>query len=263
MGNQKQRAKEMSYTAESGHWYKQSGEPCYTIEGKTGVRNTTLRDARKLNLVPSVTTVMNVQAKPALTNWLIDQALLSALTLPKVEGESLDEFKARAKSDSKEQVVEAADIGTQIHAAIECGFMGKAIDIQFLEAFNNVKAWLDAQYPGMRWNPEDSFCAPQGYGGKIDLYAGNVFVDFKSKDGIADKDPAKLVYDEHGMQLSAYANGIGVDDPVRISCFIDRKTLEPKFHVWDRESHRRHLGMFLHLLEFWKLQKNYSPEINK
>ena len=38
--------------AESGHWYTQTGEPMYTVIGANGKeRNTTLRDAKKDNLV--------------------------------------------------------------------------------------------------------------------------------------------------------------------------------------------------------------------
>ena len=46
--------------AESVHWYRgDNGQPQYTVKAKDGSdRPTTLRDARKLNLVPSVTTVM-------------------------------------------------------------------------------------------------------------------------------------------------------------------------------------------------------------
>jgi hypothetical protein len=42
-------------TAESGHWYTQTGEPMYTVIGANGKeRNTTLRDAKKDNLVPQL-----------------------------------------------------------------------------------------------------------------------------------------------------------------------------------------------------------------
>ena len=70
------------HTSESGHWYTQEGEPMYTIIGVNGKeRNTNLRDARLLGLVPSVTTIMDLIAKPSLENWKINQALNSALTL--------------------------------------------------------------------------------------------------------------------------------------------------------------------------------------
>ena len=60
--------------SESNHWYTRDGVPRYTVIGKNGKeRATTLRDARTENLVPSVTTVLNVAAKPALTQWLQKQ----------------------------------------------------------------------------------------------------------------------------------------------------------------------------------------------
>ena len=56
------------FKSESGHWYTQEeGEPMYTIIGANGKeRNTTLRDAKNLGLVPSVTTILGMIAKPSL-----------------------------------------------------------------------------------------------------------------------------------------------------------------------------------------------------
>jgi|TARA_Y100000296_G_scaffold38168_1_gene44191 hypothetical protein len=250
----------MARASEGGtHWYDQKGSPCYTVIGANGKeRNTTLRDARKENLVPSVTTILGVAAKPALEVWKINQALMAALTLPKNEGESLDDFMARAKQDSKEQAIEAAERGTEIHADIEKGFLGEDDNV----AYRAVQEALEALEPGREWVAEDSFCSEDGYGGKIDLYANGVVVDFKTKDNLKGKDPAKLVYDEHGMQLSAYANGLEFLTPIRISVFVDRA--DPSIvliHKWDAESHQRHLGMFVYLLNYWFLLKKYRPEI--
>ena len=66
----------MENTSEKGHWYTLEGKPLYTLVGKNGKeRNTNLRDARKLNLVPSVTTILDVAAKPGLVNWQINQGI--------------------------------------------------------------------------------------------------------------------------------------------------------------------------------------------
>ena len=63
--NQKMLIKERQ--AESGHWYDREGNPAYTVIGKNGKpRGTTLRDARTLNLCPSVTTILGVAARPGL-----------------------------------------------------------------------------------------------------------------------------------------------------------------------------------------------------
>ena len=248
------------FTSESGHWYNQDGEPMYTIIGANGKeRNTTLRDAKSLGLVPSVTTIISMIAKPSLENWKIDQALKSALSLERYEDESLESFTYRCKQDSKQISLKAASEGTKIHAMIEKGFLGK----RKTKPYNIIKAWLDENYPNEEWIAEDSFCADSGYGGKIDLYSNSgIFIDFKTKDNLEGKDPARLVYDEHGMQLSAYAQGCNFDDVERISIFVDRKNTDIILcHVWDKESHSKHLAMFNNILEYWKLVKNYDSTV--
>ena len=71
-----------NYKSEAGHWYDHNGEPMYTIIGANGKeRNTTLRDAKKEKLVPSVTTIIGIAAKPSLENWKITQALEGSLNV--------------------------------------------------------------------------------------------------------------------------------------------------------------------------------------
>ena len=66
------------HAKENGHWYDRSGNPAYTYINKKGEEKpTTLREARKLNLVPSVTTIISCASAPQLVNWKIDQAILS------------------------------------------------------------------------------------------------------------------------------------------------------------------------------------------
>jgi len=248
------------FTSESGHWYTQEGDPMYTIVGANGVeRNTTLRDAKALGLVPSVTTIIGMIAKPFLENWKIDQALKSAIALEKDEDESDEEFFYRCKQDSKKIGLEAAKSGTKIHAQIEKGFLGKSKN----KTYKVIQDFLDETFPKEEWIAEDSFCAPQGYGGKIDLYSkSGIFIDFKTKDNLKGKDSARLVYDEHGMQLSAYAQGCNIEEPERISIFVDRADTELVLtHVWDKETHYKHKEMFNSLLNYWKLVKNYDSTV--
>ena len=61
------------------HWYDKEGNPRYEVEGKKGIRPSTLRDARKHGWVPSVSTIWNdVVARPMLTKW-IQTELMQAL----------------------------------------------------------------------------------------------------------------------------------------------------------------------------------------
>jgi hypothetical protein len=58
------------------HWYSLNGRPCHTVPNKDGdgERNTTLREARKLGLLPSVTSIIGILDKPQLTKWKMREA---------------------------------------------------------------------------------------------------------------------------------------------------------------------------------------------
>tara|TARA_R100000482_G_scaffold20224_1_gene5851 strand:+ start:886 stop:1632 length:747 start_codon:yes stop_codon:yes gene_type:complete len=244
------------YKSEAGHWYDHDGEPMYTIIGANGKeRNTTLRDAKNMGLVPSVTTIIGLAAKPSLENWKITQALQASLSIDKNDPEYIN----KCKNAGREVGMKAAKQGTKIHAQIEKGFLGKGTS----KPYKVIKSWLDKNFPNEEWIAEASFCADEGYGGKIDLYSkSGIFIDFKTKDNLEGKDPSKLVYDEHGMQLSAYAQGCNIEEPERVSIFVDRAdTTLVLPHIWENESHYKHKEMFNSLLNYWKLVKNYDSTI--
>ncbi len=190
--------------SESGHWYSQDGSPAYRVIGKNGVeRNTRLTDARERGLVPSVTTISGLLAKPGLSNWLQQQVLLAALTLPRAEGESEENWLQRVMSDAKSTGREAADRGTRLHGVLESFYEGKLIE--FPNFVYRVNSALESHFGPANWEAERSF-SWGGYGGKVDLIAENIVVDFKSKEG----DLSKIIpYHEQIMQLAAYRMGLG------------------------------------------------------
>ena len=111
----------------AAHWYTRDGAPAYEVpraDGK-GMRATTVRDARKDDLVPSVTTVLRVLANPVLEAWKQEQCVLSALTLPREDDESEDDYAKRVVLDSKETSRKAMTLGTDVHAAIEDWHMAR------------------------------------------------------------------------------------------------------------------------------------------
>ena len=152
------------YATESGHWYTQQGDPCYTVKGKNGkIRNTTLRDARTLKLVPSVTEVMKIVAKPGLERWKREQIKLSSLTLPKKKNETIDEFSKRIDADASKQAIDARNMGTSIHGAIEQYFQtGVAANHEII--IKNLIPALNAEFGEQLWSSEKSFSHPAGFG---------------------------------------------------------------------------------------------------
>lgn len=243
--------------SESNHWYTRDGVPRYTVIGKNGKeRATTLRDARTENLVPSVTTILNVASKPALIQWLQKQVLLAALTLPRKPEESEDEYIARIMDDSKEQGRAAADAGTDIHASIQGFYEGAVINRhqQHVQGCVNV---IREHFGEQAWIAERSFGHELGFGGKCDLHATNIVVDVKTKEF---SDPNKVdAYDEHLMQLAAYRVGLGMPGARCANVFVSRSVPGlVKVVEWSAEDLTRGWQMFSALLKFWQLKNQHS-----
>ena len=237
--------------SESGHWYAKDGTPTYTIIGANGKeRNTTLRDARKLNLVPSVTTILNVAAKPGLMNWIQQQVLMAALTLPRKEGEPEADWIDRIMRDSKTATQEAADRGTQMHGQIEAYFEkqpGEYPDYAKETYFAVVK-----EFGNLNWSSEKSFASSLGFGGKVDLHGDNVVIDFKTKEKVDDKTAA---YDEHLMQLAAYRVGLGLPFAVCANVFVDKEA-NVKIIIHDESDMKKAWEMFQALLKFYQIKND-------
>ena len=253
-----------AYTSEAGHWYTRNGEPMYQIEGANGkIRNTTLRDARKHDLVPSVTTILGVAAKPGLEKWKMQQVLLAALTLPKRDGESETDYLDRILDDSKEQAKAAADVGTQIHAAIQQHYEDKP-KYQFAEYVAGCDREIYRFFGDHKWVCERAFAHELGYGGKVDMFTESpedskvgIILDVKTKEFF---DPDKVdAYDEHLMQLAAYRVGLGMTRARCANVFVSRGIPGmTKIIEWSPDDLERGWSMFARLLEFWQLKNKYS-----
>jgi hypothetical protein len=256
----------MKHAQESGHWYTREGEPAYTVKSAKGEdRPTNLRDARKLDLVPSVTTILGVAAKPGLEIWKQNQVLLAALTLPKQEGESESDWVDRIIEDSKAQGREAAEFGTQIHAQIQGHFEGRECNPDFKGYVEGARMAISSHFNDWEWVSEKSFAHELGFGGKCDLFvpaddkhgSTGFVADIKTKDfGPDDKVAA---FDEHLLQLAAYRVGLGAQRARCANVFVSRN--HPGLaHVveWSQEDLDRGWQMFLRLLEFWQIKNNHK-----
>jgi hypothetical protein len=242
---------------ENGHWYTKDGTPAYTTVGKTGERATTLRDARKLGLLPSVTTINGMLSKAGLDTWKQQQVLLAALTLPRMEGEPEADWLARVMQDSKATGREAAERGTAIHAIIESYFDQVYMPEKppYLDAIDST---LKSAFGEQLWLPEKSFGHPLGFGGKCDLMAKPVngkgdgfIVDFKTKDTDLNKVD---VYFEHEMQLAAYREGLGVPVARCAIVFVNGTTNQVKLIEVEQDRLQKGWECFEHLLRVYQIK---------
>ena len=254
----------MAHIAESLHWYDRTGGPAYTVKAKDGTeRPTTLRDARKLDLVPSVTTIIRCAAAPGLENWKAQQVLLAALTTTRREDEQEAAYLQRIMDDSREQAKKAAERGTAIHAAIQGYFEGNPAPAEFwphVEATDKAVTGWGAKVNNMGWTPEASFSHPLGFGGKVDIshLTGLFIADFKTKEFAEDN--RLKTWDEHAMQLAAYREGLGL--PAARCAIVYVSVSNPglaKLIEIPEQDLVRGWDCFKSLLQFWQAKNRYWP----
>lgn len=250
----------------ASHWYSANGEPVHEQPTQAGgKRPTTIRDARNLKLLPSVTNVLGVVAKPQLEVWKANQVALAALKNPKQAGESDEYWMRRVVEASKEPVIEAADLGSRIHEALELATDGKPFDETLRAYVDPVVAWLKTtgitiiEREVVLVNPRE------GYAGRCDALfrygkAGNGVIDFKTRK----TQPGKEVtpFDGQGAQLAAYAAcyfGVAAL-PKCLLANIYISTTEPgRMEVCNHENAPAHYDYFLHCAAIWRHLKFYDP----
>ena len=257
----------------SAHWYThpntttgEKSKPMHKITGANGnERPTTLRDARKLNLLPSVTSVLGIIAKPQLESWKQEQAILAALTLPRNAGEELDAFARRVVEDMNAQVGAACEFGTRIHAAIESAnaerFNGApaVCDRDLLPWVNEYLKWSLSNVGSII--DAESIVAHGGYAGRFDLLArhtvhGEVLIDFKTQNC---KEGKANFYDAWAWQLAAYR--FAMNSSARcLSVVIDSNSPSaPQEKLWSEDEIKTGWCIFRAALEIWQQQRGYVP----
>ncbi len=252
------------FAKESSRFYDAEGNAVSSIIGKNGKeRAPNVKDARERGLRISVTSVSKIIAAPGLERWKRQQILMSALTLPRIEGEPLEDFAARIELDSEKQGKDASERGTAIHGAIERYFRGETVttDAEFTPYVTAVvKALADKGFAGP-WEAERSFSSPIGYGGKTDLFSRSpaVVADYKTKDAWAVKpsgDPEKPMWgDDQPIQLAANAIGQGIPDARLLSVFISRtEPVQVYIKEWDDNAYW--FNRFLKRLEVYKSEND-------
>lgn len=249
-----------------GHWYNKDGSPQYTVIGANGKeRDSSLRDARKLNLSPSVTTIIQGAAKPGLDNYKAQQLIEACRLNPRTDFEDIESWAKRVIIEAAKHSKDAADAGSKIHDAMENYYLGNNMfrDDYLLSICHPVVSAMDRWFPAVKWEPEKSFTDPLGYGGKVDMsskHEGGIILDFKTKNT---DDASKMVtYDEHVMQLAAYRIGLNLPDAQCYNLFIS--TQIPGLmvlHKWSEEEVQRGWRMFMHLLCFWRDKNKYNPGV--
>lgn len=205
--------------AESAHYYTKDGTPMHTVTAKsTGKpRNTTVRDAKKMDLVPSVTTILRggMPTPFGLQQWKLQGLLEHALTTERKTDESDDEYVRRIQADWEQAKSEAPDLGSEVHAILEAYYSRRSETREewpdpthtSLEAYQLAENAIESMRSSIyRVKATELTVVGQGYAGTIDLVyedvIGNTWiVDFKTQ---RPKNGKVKTRDEWVYQLAAY-----------------------------------------------------------
>jgi hypothetical protein len=259
---------------DSSHWYSLDGKPVHTQPTKDGEgqRATTLRDARKMMLLPSVTSIIGILDKPQLTRWKMREVAKAAIAIPGPQGdEPVERFADRAIEAAMSQVGEAADLGSRIHAAIENLMRGSAEEpSEELKPYvKPVLEWMRSVGVKVTHSEIVLVNAVHGFAGRVDaLFTwGDGFgklgiLDFKTK---KTKEGEKVeAYDEHTLQLAAYAathyGAEHLQHVVAANLFISSTEpgrLEVVKH--DKSKLVAAYEAFCQMCAVWRFRKGYDP----
>jgi len=251
----------------SSHWYRADGTPVHklpTADGR-GERSTTIRDAKRLGLYPSVTSILSILAKPGLEKWKLDQVALACLRIPKTPEESEDYWCGRVRNAAFDQVEAAASLGTMIHGALELAMNGEAYSADMRPYVEPVMRWKESTGIEIVERELKVVNHDHGFAGTADVlfrYGQNGIgiLDYKTRK----TKPGEKVeaYDNQAMQLAAYAATYWGEENVSrvLAANVFISTTEPgRVEVVKHESLVRDWLAFVMVAALWRYQKGYDP----
>ena len=255
----------------SSHWYTPNGRAAHKQPKANGDgdRSTTIRDARKLKLLPSVTNVLGVLSKGGLLNWQLHQVGLAAHANRPTEGESADYYAKRMVAKSKESTDEAADMGSKIHKAIEDFYDGNEVAENMMPFVQPITTWQESK--GLRFIEREVILAnvERGYAGMCDvvgLGADNqmFIIDWKTRK----TDPKKKIksYETEVLQVAAYAATRWGEQAIMdrkvhgANVYVSRNEVgRVEVRAWKPEEIFGAYQTFLNCCHIWRYVKGYDP----
>ena len=254
-----------------GHWYTIDKKPMHTIVGTNGrVRDTNLADARKHNLLPSVSTILDLVGSKSLEDYKTRQAVFYARQCP--AGTSDKDVFNFVRSSMDGYLDATAEVGSELHNDFENWCCGKeSVDAR---TWGDIASKLRAsEFVSNEVTLADLYL---GYGGTCDM----VFIDEEGWLVIGDlktkKEPGRNGFfssENHILQLGAYyqlilkdkrfesfVRGRQVKGAIAFVSRLNRnggiRTNDVKFY----SSHEIHKAArsFQHLVRFWQEKNDFT-----
>ena len=266
------------------HYYDKEGKPCHfqvTQSGKNKgkERPTTSRDASKLGLFPSVTTVIgDMLRNPMLERWFQKQAVGAAVSATRGIGEDETTFTNRVIHESLQKSRDATDFGTEVHYHIEQYNLNKDYIVppesvqKSPEMVDILEYWKDFSHKEIEEvvSAEEVLVSEDlGCAGTVDLIylrknVGLCIGDFKTQ-GVNEKYGVSF-YETFPIQMALYArmykltHNLPEDPRISTQVINSNKTEEVHDKLYTLEEQQKSLSLGLCLLRGWFFRKGYTPK---
>jgi hypothetical protein len=260
----------------SSRWYDKSGRLVETLpNGKTP----TVTDARKLGLIPSVTTVLDIIDKPWLNTWKMKEILKIAYknrdwkniiddewTRDEFVNSMLDEF-----SSAREDIL---DLGGDVHHMMERYLQGQDVSLASsglvkLVAFTifdeYLRPWLDENIEKVYATEGPAISSDGRIAGTVDLDAevknvGRTIVDLKTQGVKPNRQtgaPDFRFYESFPRQLAAYREMVNPKPKACVSLVVSTNLELPgvRHKVYTEGELDREWTYVNHLIEAFYLSR--------
>ena len=252
----------------SAHWYTPDGKPFHHIEENGRVRVTTLRDARKYSLYPSVTSILNILSKPGLEKWKLRQITDVAFNNPSIqlEEKTADSYNSKVIGMAFLKVHDAANLGSRIHHELDVCTKGKECSDKEIAKY--IQGFLDWQKDkDIRFTDTETVVVNKehGFAGRVDAFfqygkEGIGILDYKTRK--FDKDEQPATYDNEVLQLGAYAATYYAENKLCSvlagNAYIS-STCPGAFHIHKHDCLQEAWEAFKSLCDVWRYQMKYDP----
>ena len=250
------------------HYYTKDGE---LIDGD-------LRLCRKLNGLPSPTTVLNILGSPGLKYYFRRQMFESAVTTPRLPNEGDDDYFDRCCRWADEHGQAARDKGGDFHTLCQKFHelrMRGLFGVRILDMYPDAaRIGLEPQFKAyVEWylnNVSRSLMVEQtvigqGYAGRVDHVAemmdGRIAcLDVKTQDTTKKKGKFTF-YSTWGVQLGAYGGAIKLPNIPDVLISVAVSSNLPavvEAYEWPKPPAYYH-DIFLGLLKYWCEDNDYYP----
>jgi hypothetical protein len=235
-----------------------------------------LRDARKVNGLPSPTTVLGILGSPGLTWYFKRQMWEATITTPRPPGMGDEDYWELCQKWAEEHGAAARDKGTDFHDLAQafhlmCMKYGGLPKNPFMPISDPLASQFNAYVDWYSKNIRRSLLVEQsvigqGYAGRVDHVAefmdGSVgCIDVKTQD--TTKKKGKFTYYSNwGVQLGAYAGACKPMPHFLMSIAVGstQGSTQVEAYRWPKEPAYYH-NIFLGLLEYWKEDNSYWPTL--